>query len=235
MNADRFTEKSLEALQIAEQTASANKNASVEQVHLLYGLLTQQNGFVGGIMKKMGVQGLEEDCRRLLQELPTLSGNAQLMVSGGLNQALLAAEKQAAQMGDSYISVEHLMYGLLEQAEPALKKVFSNHNINKKNYLAALKELRGNQQVNSQNPEDTYDVLTKYGRDLVEAARQQKLDPVIGRDEEIRNVIRILSRKTKNNPVLIGEPGVGKTAIAEGLALRIVRGDVPAHLKDRKL
>ena len=235
MNVDRFTEKSLEALQIAEQTASANKNASVEQVHLLHGLLTQKNGFVGGIMQKMGVQGLEEECTRLLQALPTLSGSAQLMVSGELNQALLAAEKQAEQMGDSYISVEHLMYGLLEHADATLKKVFSAHNINKKNYLAALKELRGNQRVDSQNPEDTFDALNKYGRDLVEAARQQKLDPVIGRDEEIRNVIRILSRKTKNNPVLIGEPGVGKTAIAEGLALRIVRGDVPEHLKNRKL
>ncbi len=235
MNAERFTEKSLEALQLAEQKASVAKNPSVEQVHLLYGLLTQQNGFVGGILKKMGVTGLEAECDRFLRELPTLESAAQLAVGEPLNRALMAAETQSKQMGDSYISVEHLMYGLLDQADASLKKMFSAHNINKKNFLAALKELRGNQQVNSQNPEDTYDVLTKYGRDLVEAARQQKLDPVIGRDEEIRNVIRILSRKTKNNPVLIGEPGVGKTAIAEGLALRIVRGDVPAHLKDRKL
>ncbi|MBQ8893316.1 MAG: ATP-dependent chaperone ClpB [Clostridia bacterium] len=235
MNANQFTEKSLEALQAAEQTAAGLKNSAVEQLHLLAALLDQQNGFVAGIMEKMGVQGLLQDCKAALRQLPTLSNVGQLYCSNELNAAMDTAAKQAEKMGDSYISVEHLMYGLLDQADATLKKLFSNHNINKKKFLETVQELRGNQKVNSQTPEDTYDVLSKYGRDLVEAARQHKLDPVIGRDEEIRNVIRILSRKTKNNPVLIGEPGVGKTAIAEGLALRIVRGDVPENLKNRKL
>ncbi len=235
MNANQLTEKSMAALQAAEQSAAQHKNAAVEQIHLLEALITQQNGFVGGILEKMGVRALEQDCARALNELPTLSTSGQLYCSNELNAALESAERQAGKMGDSYISVEHLMYGLLDKQDATLKKIFSAHNIIKKQFLDTVKELRGNQQVNSQNPEDTYDVLTKYGRDLVEAARKQKLDPVIGRDEEIRNVIRILSRKTKNNPVLIGEPGVGKTAIAEGLALRIVRGDVPENLKNRKL
>ncbi|MBQ7095723.1 MAG: AAA family ATPase, partial [Clostridia bacterium] len=235
MKADQFTQKSLEAMQAAEQSAAMRKNPAVEQLHLLEGLLKQENGFVGGIMKKMGVQGLDADCGKALDQLPTLSAVGQLYCSKELNDALSSAAKQAEQMGDRFISVEHLMYGLIDCKDAALKKLFADHNIQKKAFLAALKELRGNTQVNSQNPEGTYDVLNKYGRDLVEMAREQKLDPVIGRDEEIRNVIRILSRKTKNNPVLIGEPGVGKTAIAEGLALRIVRGDVPENLKDRKL
>lgn len=235
MKADQFTQKSLEAMQAAEQSAAMRKNPAVEQLHLLEGLLKQENGFVGGIMKKMGVQGLDADCDKAIDQLPTLSAVGQLYCSKELNDALSSAAKQAEQMGDRFISVEHLMYGLIDCKDAALKKLFSDHNIQKKTFLSALKELRGNTQVNSQNPEGTYDVLNKYGRDLVEMAREQKLDPVIGRDEEIRNVIRILSRKTKNNPVLIGEPGVGKTAIAEGLALRIVRGDVPENLKDRKL
>ncbi|PWM38786.1 MAG: ATP-dependent chaperone ClpB [Clostridiales bacterium] len=236
MNSNQFTEKSLEALQQAEREASGRNHSAVEQVHLLDALVCQQNGFIAGLLKKMGVQGLEKDCAAALDELPTLSGaQGQLYCSTDLNKALDAAAAQAKKMGDAYISVEHLMFGLLDQRDAILKKIFSAHQLNKSNFLAAVKELRGNQQVNSQNPEDTYDVLNKYGRDLVELAREQKLDPVIGRDEEIRNVIRILSRKTKNNPVLIGEPGVGKTAIAEGLALRIVRGDVPENLKNRKL
>jgi ATP-dependent Clp protease ATP-binding subunit ClpB len=235
MNINQFTEKSLQALQAAEQSAAMRKNSSVEQIHLLDALVNQQNGFIPGIMERMGVRDLQKDCAAFLEQLPTLNSVGQLYCSNELNAAMDAAEKQAQKMGDSYISVEHLMYGLLEKADATLKKIFSSHNINKKQFLETVKQLRGNQQVNSQNPEETYDVLTKYGRDLVEAARQQKLDPVIGRDEEIRNVIRILSRKTKNNPVLIGEPGVGKTAIAEGLALRIVRGDVPENLKNRKL
>ncbi len=235
MNANQFTEKSLEVLQAAEQSAALRKNAAVEQLHLLEALIHQQNGFIPGILEKMGVQNLQSDCKQAMEQLPTLSTVGQLYCSNDLNSALDAAAKQAEAMGDSFISVEHLMYGLLDRADGILKKIFAAHNLHKKQFMQAVKELRGNQRVNSQNPEETYDVLNKYGRDLVEAARQQKLDPVIGRDEEIRNVIRILSRKTKNNPVLIGEPGVGKTAIAEGLALRIVRGDVPENLKNRKL
>ncbi len=235
MNVNQLTEKSIEALQAAEQTASTYKNASVEPIHLLDALISPIDGFVAGVLEKMGVRGLEQDCKAALQALPTLTTAGQLYVSAGLNAAFDAAEKQAQKMGDRFISVEHLMYGLLDQADATLKKLFSQHNINKKQFLETVQSLRGNRTVQNQNPEDTYDVLSKYGRDLVEAARQQKLDPVIGRDEEIRNVIRILSRKTKNNPVLIGEPGVGKTAIAEGLALRIVRGDVPENLKNRKV
>ena len=235
MNANQFTQKSLEAMQAAEQSAASKMNPAVEQVHLLEALITQQNGFVGGILEKMGVQGLKEDCARALAELPTVSSAGQLYCSNDLNNALRSAEKQAEKMGDQFISVEHLMFGLIDAKDASLKKIFADHNISKKNFLENVSKLRGSSRVESQNPEDTYDVLNKYGRDLVELARAQKLDPVIGRDEEIRNVIRILSRKTKNNPVLIGEPGVGKTAIAEGLALRIVRGDVPDHLKNRKL
>ncbi len=235
MNANQLTEKSIEALRAAEQTASTYKNASVEPIHLLDALISPRDGFVAGVLEKMGVRGLEQDCKAAIQALPTLTTAGQLYVSAGLNAAFDAAEKQAQKMGDRFISVEHLMYGLLDQADATSKKLFSQHNINKKQFLETVQSLRGNRTVQSQNPEDTYDVLGKYGRDLVEAARQQKLDPVIGRDEEIRNVIRILSRKTKNNPVLIGEPGVGKTAIAEGLALRIVRGDVPENLKNRKV
>ncbi len=235
MNANQLTEKSIEALQAAEQTASAHKNASVEPIHLLDALISPRDGFVAGVLEKMGVRGLEADCTAAIEGLPTLSTAGQLYAGAALNEALEAAEKQAQKMGDRFISVEHLMYGLLDRPDVTLKKIFSQHNINKKQFLETVRSLRGNRTVQSQNPEDTYDVLSKYGRDLVEAARQQKLDPVIGRDEEIRNVIRILSRKTKNNPVLIGEPGVGKTAIAEGLALRIVRGDVPENLKNRKV
>ncbi len=235
MNANQLTEKSIEALQAAEQSASAHKNASVEQIHLLEALISRKEGFVAGVLEKMGVRGLLEDCAAAIRALPTLGNAGQVYAASDLNNALDAAEKQAKKMGDSYISVEHLMYGLLDRPDATVKKLFADHNIQKKQFLETVKSLRGSRPVNSQNPEDTYDVLNKYGRDLVEAARQQKLDPVIGRDEEIRNVIRILSRKTKNNPVLIGEPGVGKTAIAEGLALRIVRGDVPEHLKNRKV
>ncbi len=235
MNANQFTEKSLEALQAAEQAALENKNATVEQVHLLYGLLHQQGGFIPALMERMGIEGLEQAAEAEMKKLPILAAGAQPYCAAALNEALAAAESQAKQMGDAYLSVEHLMLGLLDKKDAVLKALFSAHQINKKNFSEALRAMRGNQRVESQNPESTYDALGKYGRDLVEAARQQKLDPVIGRDEEIRNVIRILSRKTKNNPVLIGEPGVGKTAIAEGLALRIVRGDVPENLKNRKV
>ncbi len=236
MNANQFTTKSMEALQTAEQLASSNHHSALEQLHLLLALLNQPEGFVGGVLKKMGVQGLAADGEAALEQLPTLSNSqTQLYCSNELNKALDSAEKQAKKNGDAYLSVEHLMFGLLDQADATLKKLFQNHQLNKNNFWKTVMELRGNQKVNGQDPEGTYDVLNKYGRDLVEMARAQKLDPVIGRDEEIRNVIRILSRKTKNNPVLIGEPGVGKTAIAEGLALRIVRGDVPENLKNRKL
>ncbi|MBR6793225.1 MAG: ATP-dependent chaperone ClpB [Clostridia bacterium] len=235
MNANQLTEKSIEALQTAEQSARTRQNAAVEQVHLLEALISRKDGFVAGVLEKMGVRGLAEDCSAAIENLPTLGNAGQAYVSNELNNALDSAEKQAGKMGDSFISVEHLMYGLLDRPDATVKRLMNDHNIQKKQFLDTVKSLRGSRPINSQNPEDTYDVLNKYGRDLVEAARQQKLDPVIGRDEEIRNVIRILSRKTKNNPVLIGEPGVGKTAIAEGLALRIVRGDVPENLKNRKV
>ncbi len=236
MNANQFTTKSMEAIQAAEQLASSHRNSALEQLHLLLALLNQPDGFVPGVLKKMGVQGLDSDADAALAQLPTLANaESQLYCSNELSKALDSAEKQAKKNGDAYISVEHLMFGLLDQTDATLKKLFQNHQLNKNNFWNTVMELRGNQKVNSQEPEGTYDVLNKYGRDLVELARAQKLDPVIGRDEEIRNVIRILSRKTKNNPVLIGEPGVGKTAIAEGLALRIVRGDVPENLKNRKL
>ena len=238
MDTNRFTQKSLEALQAAQQLAQSYGNAQVEQVHLLDALLSQENGLIGQLMGKLGlnVQQVRTACERAVNRLPKISGsNQQPYVTASLSQALTEAENQMKQMRDEYISVEHLFLGLLEKADSTVRPLFASLDITKPKFLEALQAVRGSARVTSEDPESTYDALKKYGQDLVELARQNKLDPVIGRDTEIRNAIRILSRKSKNNPVLIGEPGVGKTAIAEGLAQRIVRGDVPDSLKNRTI
>jgi len=238
MDTNRFTQKSLEALQAAQQLAQSYGNAQVEQMHLLYALLSQENGLNGQLMSKLGLntQQVQTACESAVNRLPKISGsNQQPYVTASLSQALTEAENQMKQMRDEYISVEHLFLGLLEKADSTVRPLFASLNITKPKFLEALQAVRGSARVTSEDPESTYDALKKYGQDLVELARQNKLDPVIGRDTEIRNAIRILSRKSKNNPVLIGEPGVGKTAIAEGLAQRIVRGDVPDSLKNRTI
>lgn len=241
MNMQKLTQKSLESIQLAQTTATEYGNPQVEQIHLLSALLSQEQSLTRELMQKCGVdpESLTRAVQQALSALPRVSGGGReadkIYVSRELDLALNEAEKQAEQMRDEYVSVEHLMLGLIEKPDATLKRLFAAQSVRKDAFLAALKEVRGSARVTSDNPESTYDALKKYGQDLVELARNQKLDPVIGRDQEIRNVIRILSRKTKNNPCLIGEPGVGKTAIAEGLALRIVRGDVPNGLRDRKI
>ena len=240
MNVNQLTQKSIEAVQNAQQIASERKNTEVTQVHMLYALIAQPDGLIGSILTATGADlaRLRQEADREVNGLPTYntgSGSDQIYISQDLNAAFNEAEKRAKEMGDQYTSVEHLFLGLLKKANDSIKKLLARNDVTEKAFLEQLKAVRGNRPVTTDNPENTYDVLTKYGQDLVELARNQKLDPVIGRDDEIRSVIRILSRKTKNNPVLIGEPGVGKTAIAEGLALRIVRGDVPDNLKDRKV
>ena len=238
MDTNRFTQKSLEALQAAQQLAQSYGNAQVEQVHLLDALLSQENGLIGQLMGKLGlnVQQVRTACESAVNRLPKISGsNQQPYVTASLSQALTEAENQMKQMRDEYISVEHLFLGLLEKADSTVRPLFASLDITKPKFLEALQAVRGSARVTSEDPESTYDALKKYGQDLVELARQNKLDPVIGRDTENRNANRILSRKPKNNPVLIGEPGVGKTAIAEGLAQRIVRGDVPDSLKNRTI
>ena len=239
MNLNQFTQKSVEAVQAAQQMASARQNQQIEQEHLLLALLEQQEGLIPQLMQKAGVEpaALRQKLTAAVERLPQVSGSGagQMYLSRDLEQALNEAEKIAREMHDEYTSVEHLMLGLFEKADDTLRSLFREAGLTKEKFMAALRQVRGNRTVTSDTPEETYDVLKKYGRDLTEAARAQKLDPVIGRDEEIRNVIRILSRKSKNNPCLIGEPGVGKTAIAEGLALRIVAGDVPENLKDKTL
>ena len=238
MNANRFTQKSLEAIQGAQQLAETNRNTQVEQIHLLKTLIDENDDLNAQLLNSMQVDvpALRAAVDRAIDALLTYSGDTQQSYAAPtISRAISEADAQAKRMGDAYVSVEHLMLGLLEKPDETLKKLFREFRITKDAYLSALKTVRGNRQVNTDNPEGTYDVLKKYGQDLVELARAHKLDPVIGRDNEIRSIIRILSRKTKNNPCLIGEPGVGKTAIAEGLALRIVRGDVPDNLKDRSL
>ena len=238
MNANRFTQKSIEAIQTAQSYADANRNTEVGQLHLLKALIDDNEDLNAQLFNSMqiDVAGLRTATERAIGGLLTYSGDGQQAgATAGLSRAIAEADAQAKRMGDAYVSVEHLMLGLIEKPDEAVKKLFRQFNVQKDAYLAALKTVRGNRQVNTDNPEGTYDVLKKYGQDLVELAKAHKLDPVIGRDNEIRSIIRILSRKTKNNPCLIGEPGVGKTAIAEGLALRIVRGDVPDNLKDRSL
>lgn len=241
MNANKLTQKSMEAVQAAQDISVSYQNNCVEQMHLLYALLSDEGGLVPQLFSKTGIDanGLKQAALKFIEGMPRVSGSGReagkIYISSELDRVFAEAEAQAAHMNDDYVSVEHLLIALLEKADSGVSGLVKSFGIDKKKILAALQEVRGNQRVTSQTPEETYDVLKKYGQDLVELARQNKLDPVIGRDSEIRSVIRILSRKTKNNPCLIGEPGVGKTAIAEGLALRIVRGDVPANLKNRKL
>ncbi len=241
MNAQKFTQKSLEAIQEAQNLALRRSSMQIEQEHLLEALLEQENGLIPELMKKMGVDAdaLRRELENRIDRMPGVSGPGRepgkIYVSGDVDRALSEAESEADRMKDEYVSVEHIFLALLEHPNQGLRELFRQFTIDKNNFLTALSAVRGNTRVTSDTPEETYDALGKYAQDLVQLARNQKLDPVIGRDSEIRNVIRILSRKTKNNPVLIGEPGVGKTAIAEGLALRIVRGDVPNNLKDRKL
>ena len=241
MNIQKFTQKSIEAINQAQSLAIEYQNMQIEQEHLLYALLDQPDSFITQLMVSLNVQPNEliSAVMRKIETLPKVSGSGRepdkVYVSKDADQTLNEAEKQAKAMKDEYISVEHIFLALLDTANSRMKELFKSMSIDKNAFLKALASVRGNTKVTSDNPESTYDVLKKYGQDLVELAKNQKLDPVIGRDEEIRNVIRILSRKTKNNPVLIGEPGVGKTAIAEGLALRIVRGDVPDNLKERKI
>ena len=238
MESNRFTQKSMEALQSAQQIAQSYGNAQVEQIHLLCALISQNNGLIGQMISKLSLNlhDVQTACMNAVSRLPKISGsNQQPYVSAGVASVLHQAEAEMQQMRDEYVSVEHLFLALLEKADSTVKPILSTFGLNKSVFLKALQEVRGSARVTSEDPEATYDALKKYGQDLVELARQNKLDPVIGRDSEIRNAIRILSRKSKNNPVLIGEPGVGKTAIAEGLAQRIVRGDVPDSLKNRTI
>ena len=237
MNFQKWTEKSISAVQDASNKAQELGNSQIEQEHLLYALLNQENGLIPEIVKGMGVNSnkLLELVDERLSKLSRVSGGSQIYMSNDLNQALVEAEKQAKSMQDEFVSVEHIFLALLQKPSRAVSEIFRSLSISKDSFLKVLKSVRGNQRVTSQNPEDTYDVLKKYGSNLTDLARLGKLDPVIGRDDEIRNVIRILSRKTKNNPVLIGEAGVGKTAISEGLAIRIFKGDVPASLKDKQV
>ena len=241
MNMDRFTQKSLAAIQGARDISQEYGNQQIEQPHLLLALVSDNEGFIPQLLAAMGmtVPSFEAAVKGEVQKLPKVSGSGReadkVYVSQDVDRALRGAEQEAQAMKDEYISVEHIFLGLLAQPDSALKELFRTYHVDREKVMQALASVRGNQRVTSDNPEDTYNALKKYGTDLVERARQNKLDPVIGRDDEIRNVIRILSRKSKNNPVLIGEPGVGKTAIAEGLAQRIVKGDVPNSLKDKTI
>ncbi|MBQ8004066.1 MAG: ATP-dependent chaperone ClpB [Oscillospiraceae bacterium] len=235
MNMQKLTQKSIDAIQSARTSALEYGNPQIEQEHLLFALTSQDGGLIPELMKKLGCADVCGDVRTLIERLPKVSGGSDIYVSRDTEAALTAAEKRAESMRDEYISVEHLMLGILDKPSASLKKLFEKSGITTDKFLEALASVRGNARVTSDDPESTYDALKKYGTDLTALARDKKLDPVIGRDTEIRNVIRILSRKTKNNPVLIGEPGVGKTAIAEGLASRIVRGDVPNSLRDRTI
>ena len=241
MNAQKFTQKSLETIQLANNLALENNNMQIEQEHLLYALLKIDQSLIAQLLKKMGKdpQAFMQAVKQEIDKMPGVTGSGReagkIYIAQDVDMVLAKAEKIADSMKDEYVSVEHLMISLMENPNQHLKELFKLFDIQKNDFLQVLQQVRGNTRVTSDSPEDTYDVLKKYGHDLVEDARNKKLDPVIGRDDEIRNVIMILSRKTKNNPVLIGEPGVGKTAIAEGLALRIVRGDVPASLKDKTI
>lgn len=241
MNTQKLTKKSIEAVQNAQSIAVSYSNQQIDQLHILLSLLKQQDGLIPQLLTSMGTdeKAVTEQTERYISQLPKVMGSGrrtdEVYITADLDKALTCAEETAQHMGDEYVSVEHIFLGLIEKAKDKTKEIFDSFGIKKNKVLEVLKTVRGNTRVTNDNPESTYDVLKKYGQDLVELARNNKLDPVIGRDSEIRNVIRILSRKSKNNPVLIGEPGVGKTAIAEGLALRIVRGDVPNSLKDRQL
>ena len=241
MNGNQYTQKSIEAINAAQALAGEYGNQELAQAHLLSALLESGDGLIPQLLTRMGIdaQAVRAAAQAAVEKLPRVSGSAReqgkVYVTADMDKALREAAKEAERMKDEYISVEHLMLGLLAAPDRDVKELFRTFGIDRDRFLQALSAVRGAARVTSDSPEDTYDALKKYGSDLTELARQHKLDPVIGRDREIRDVIRILSRKSKNNPVLIGEPGVGKTAIAEGLAQRIVRGDVPDSLRDRSI
>ena len=237
MDYQKFTEKSLSAIAVSEQTAREYGNPEIKQEHLLYALLVQDNGLIPEVLKSVNVnaQAMAADVKKQIEKFAKVRGQSAAYVSQELSAALDEAERQADSMSDDYVSVEHLTLGIIVKASDSVSALLSDYSVTKDSFLNALVGVRGNQRVSNQTPEETYNALKKYGSNLTELAKLNKLDPVIGRDDEIRNVIRILSRKTKNNPVLIGEAGVGKTAIAEGLTIRIFKGDVPASLKNREI